>query len=549
MRFSPTLFLCALSGTAAALHHTSFKRDLKLSAQLGIHPDELIRSKTSMHAIADIESNSSIKAEYVSLPIDHENPALGEYLNRYWASEEFYKPGGPVFVYDVGEASAAEVGPKMLGNSSSFLGQMLQEFNGIGIVWEHRYYGDSLPYNVSNETLPEHFQYLTNRQALADIPVFAANFTRKNLDVALTPDATPWVMVGGSYAGMRSAFTRNEYPETIFAAFASSAPVEARLDMSVYFDQVYDGMVANGYLNCTRDIKAALEYIDERLSNPITAATIKQQFFGKGAEVNSNGDFTAALSGIYGIFQSYGLDGGILGLGAFCEHMETDLDTGAPAPAGGLAELRGNKYAADRYASWPVFVQYTNMNYNTNCNRTEISKPLMCDLGQGPVDPDSISWTWQYCTEWGYFQSNNFGPHSLLSRYQTLEYIQESCYHTFPAAVEQGLFPRQPAIDAINAETGGWKIRPSNVYWSGGQFDPWRTLSPLASGPSDPHVILTTEVPQCGVQTSENTLFGYVMPNAEHCFDFRPGEPGETSRAYFRKALTEWLKCFEADAS
>ena len=67
MRFSPTLFLCALSGTAAALHHTSFKRDLKLSAQLGIHPDELIRSKTSMHAIADIESNSSIKAEYVSV--------------------------------------------------------------------------------------------------------------------------------------------------------------------------------------------------------------------------------------------------------------------------------------------------------------------------------------------------------------------------------------------------------------------------------------------------------------------------------------------------
>ncbi|CAG8933986.1 unnamed protein product [Penicillium salamii] len=546
MRFSlGTLFLCALSGTVATLTPTSFKRDLKLSAEWGIHPEQLL-SKTSMHAIADAQTNISIKAEFVSLPIDHDNSSVGDYLNRYWVSEEHYKPGGPVFIYDVGESTAEHVAPYLLGNTTSFLGQMMQEFNGIGIVWEHRYYGASLPYNVSNQTLPEHFQYLTNSQALADIPVFAANFTRKNVNATLTPDSTPWVMLGGSYAGMRAAFTRNEYPETIFAAYASSAPVEARVDMSVYFDQVYDGMVANGYLNCTRDIKAALEYIDEQLSTPATAALIKQKFLGKGAEVNSNGDFTAALGIIYGVFQNYGLDGGILGLGSFCEHLETDAETGNPAPAGGFAETRGNKYAAERYASWPVFRQLVNMNYQTNCNKTETSEPLVCNLGQGAVDPDTISWTWQYCTEWGYFQSNNFGPHSLLSKYQTLEYVQEGCYQTFPAALEQGYLPAQPEVDATNAATGGWTIRPSNVYWSGGQFDPWRTLSPLASGPSDPHVTLTTEVPGCGVKTSEDTLFGYVMPNAEHCFDFRPGEPGEQSRQYFKKALQEWLQCFKA---
>ncbi|CAI7578958.1 unnamed protein product [Penicillium bialowiezense] len=548
MRFSPTLFLWALSGTAAMLTPSSFKRDLKLSAELGIHPDELLASRKSLHAIASAQADTRIEAEFVSLPIDHDNSSVGEYLNRYWVSEQFYKEGGPVFVFDVGESEAEGSAQGQLGNSSSFFSGMLKEFNGLGIVWEHRYYGKSLPYNVSRDTLPEHFQYLNNRQALADIPVFAANFTRENLaNVSLTPNATPWVMVGGSYAGMRAAFTRDEYPETIYAAFASSAPVEARIDMSVYFDQVYAGTVANGYLNCTRDIKAALEYIDRQLSNETTAALIKQKFFGKGAETNSNGDFTAALAGIFGVFQAYGVGGGIGGLGSFCEHLETDPSR-RPAPAEGLAPSRGKKYVAERWSTWPVFVQLINENYETNCNKTEMSEPLSCNLNPVPSDPDMLSWTWQYCTEWGYYQTNNFGPHSLLSKYQNLDFAQDYCDRSFPEALKQGYMPAQPQVEATNKETGGWKMRPSNVYWSGGQFDPWRTLSPLATGPSDPKVTLTTEVPQCGVKTSEDTLFGYVMPGAEHCFDFRTSfAPGAVSRGYFYKALKEWLGCFKAD--
>lgn len=396
---------------------------------------------------------------------------------------------------------------------------------------------------------PEHLQYLTTQQALADLPFFAANFTRENLKyVDLTPDATPWVMVGGSYAGMRAAFTRNEYPDTIYASFASSAPVQAQIDMSIYFDQVYDGMVANGYLNCTRDIKAALEYVDEQLSkSEESAAAIKQQFFGKGAEENSNGDFTAALASIYNFFQAYGIGGGLGSLGSFCEHMETEPETSAPAPPQGFAHSRGKKYAAKRYASWPVFKQLVNMYYETNCDGLETSKPVSCILSPPAFEADSISWTWQYCTEWGYYQTNNFGPHSLLSKYQTLEYAQDYCNRTFPGAVKKGLLPKHPQVDATNSATGGWTIRPSNVYWSGGQFDPWRTLSPLATGHLAPQVTFTTDIPKCNVETDENTLFGYIMADAEHCFDFRSAfVPGAISRGYFSTALKEWLGCFEA---
>lgn len=68
MRFSTgTAFLAALSGTAAMVSHTSFKRDLMLSAQLGIHPDQLLASKGSINALASADLDTDIKAEYVSV--------------------------------------------------------------------------------------------------------------------------------------------------------------------------------------------------------------------------------------------------------------------------------------------------------------------------------------------------------------------------------------------------------------------------------------------------------------------------------------------------
>lgn len=40
-------------------------------------------------------------------------------------------------VYDIGEATA-EYSVSLLTNSSSWLSLLLQEFNAMGIVWEHR---------------------------------------------------------------------------------------------------------------------------------------------------------------------------------------------------------------------------------------------------------------------------------------------------------------------------------------------------------------------------------------------------------------------------
>jgi hypothetical protein len=302
---------------------------------------------------------------------------------------------------------------------------------------------------------------------------------------------------------------------------------------------------------------------------------VKQLFLGDGAEDNSNGDFTAALGFIYGTFQAYGMGGGDMGLGALCDWLEQNPTTtvskrqnnnqtmsmhnnqtmsvknnataSTTAPPSGWAPYITAKTVAERFASWPQLASLVNSYTGQNCRGTDVTRPVSCQLGLPLEDADSVSWTWQYCSQWGYFQSDNFGPHGLLSIFQSQAYNQEFCDRQFPGAVAAGLMPSSPDIEGINDETGGWDIRPSNTYWSGGEFDPWRTLSPLSTEDFAPgYVNFRTEVPQCNQQTTLHDIFGYVMPGAMHCFDFNMSfRTGAVSRALFRDALARWLPCFE----
>ncbi|KAL2801918.1 serine carboxypeptidase S28-domain-containing protein [Aspergillus granulosus] len=547
MRFylSMSIALVALfaSSVAGLGLRSDLARKLQLSAELGLDANAVVKD---FRSVTTTSPGAITPAEHVSIPIDHDNPSLGTYQNRYWVNDAYYAPGGPVIVYDVGEVNAEDSSGHLTSNVS-FFRSLIQEFNAIGIVWEHRYYGESLPYPVSKDTPPEHWKYLTTAQALADIPYFAENFTRPAYpQIDLTPESTPWVMVGGSYPGIRAALTRNEYPDTIFAALASSAPVQAQVDMSVYYEQVYRAMLANGYGNCARDIQAALEWIDGQLAQEDTAAAVKQLFFGPGAEMNTNEDFTAALSGIFSFFQTYGFDGPVGSLGEFCRYLESDPETGISAGSEGLAPTRGNQFLAEQWAAWPEFTQVVNGNFVTNCRGLNTSADPICELDYLPAEPDAIAWSWQYCSEWGFYQSDNVGVGSLLSNYQTLEYQQLLCNRLFPEALKSGILPSEPQVTSLNDKYGGWTIRPSNVFWSTGEFDPWRTLSPFSTESFAPQgITVTTDIPQCGIETPEDTIFGYIGANLYHCFDFRSSQAASESRNYFIQALRQWLPCFE----
>lgn len=306
----------------------------------------------------------------------------------------------------------------------------------------------------------------------------------------------------------------HSYPDTVFASYAASPPLEARVDMSAYFEQVYRGMNQYGLGNCTRNIKRAVDYIDSQLDHPDTAAAIKVAFLGRTAEQNSNSVFSDILQFPFFDWQGSGIDEVML---SFCDALEFGDD-------GTQANTTNGKVLADRWANWPFGIEIV-QSLEEGSGYCEGPQPQNtttpnCQLDTRFTDQLSISWTWQYCSQWGFFQFTNAGPHALGSRYNDLAHQQEICYRQYPDGLSSGLLPTAPKTAEINALTGGWAIRPSNVFFTEGQFDPWRTLSPLSNESFSEHYPLTQDIPECGVSTNE-TVFGYLLPNSQVCVSSR----------------------------
>lgn len=77
--------------------------------------------------------------------------------------------------------------------------QLAEATNGIAVVMEHRYYGQSMP---TKDLSTESLRFLTTEQALADTVYFVKNVVFEGFeDEDLTAPNTPYILYGGSYAG------------------------------------------------------------------------------------------------------------------------------------------------------------------------------------------------------------------------------------------------------------------------------------------------------------------------------------------------------------
>ena len=223
--------------------------------------------------------------EGILLPLNHSEPTGKQFCNRFWVKDQFYKDGGPVFLYHAGENKGEDSfwhigsGKKTSDRDLSFLEMLLKNFNGMGVLMEHRYYGKSLPEGINILKRSDvDFRWHTTDLALKDVDMFAWRFSRaKHPNV--TPKDTPWISVGGSYSGVMAALMRQLYPRTIFAVYASSAPVQASIGMPGYYEQVWEGMNASNPA-CAADMVAATKEIDKKLQDPKKIHELKESLLG-----------------------------------------------------------------------------------------------------------------------------------------------------------------------------------------------------------------------------------------------------------------------------
>ncbi|RMZ68518.1 peptidase s28 [Pyrenophora seminiperda CCB06] len=491
----------------------------------------------------------TVPVQYIELPLDHFGGHKGTFRNRYWVNTAGYKPGGPIFVYDMSETFEGSQPDTTLAlrllNDNAVFKQLIHDLGGIGILWENRGYGQSWNVPINNSTPPEAFEFLTLEQTLEDLVVFAQQFSVKGINEKLTPDQRPWIHYGGSAGAVHGSVLRNKRPDIFYAAWASSATSQAVVDFNEYFDGVFDGLVSKGFGNCTQDIKAVMQYIDRILdSGDETAKSkLKERFLGASGTKNPDRSFAESFAGMYSNYQAHGVDGDGFALRGFCDHISTDPATpGHFAPKQGWAATKGIDWTLSRWTSYAPYIDSVNTYFATSCTGNATASD--CTFLQTATDPGQITYLWQTCTQGGAFQPANIGPKQLLPKADTLENVMNQCKVVFPTAS----LPKFPRVDALNAYTGGWNIRPSNTFFTYGELEPWVPLGVLSKRKEAPkNVEISEVVPKCGVSGGDGKVFGMVLRDQEHCFDVTSRVvEGDAVRArgLVREALRAWLKCF-----
>ncbi|GLB34086.1 putative to MEROPS serine peptidase family S28 [Lyophyllum shimeji] len=453
---------------------------------------------------------------YFDQLIDHNNPSLGTFKQRFWHTYEFYEPGGPIILTTPGEANADGYYPYL--TNFSIHGQIAQQQNGSTILLEHRFYGFSNPRpDLSVESLRLH----TIQQAIDDLVYFAQHV---HLPMPggdqVTPDKAPWILIGGSYSGALTSWTMVNKPGIFFAGYGSSAVVEAILDFWQYWEPIRLNMPSN----CSADVQAVINHIDTVFtSNNATAIQFIKESFGMGNLTHLD-DVAGALRNNLWDWQ---LLQPISGPGAqfykFCDALE--VEDGQSAPAGGW----GLEHALAAWASYFKDTYYSHLCGTASaedCLGTyDVTSAYWSDIS---INNTWRSWFWIVCNEVGYLQEGAPEGHpTIATRLVQPAYDLRQCQQMFPAA-----FPTPPAvqIDKTNRAYKGWNVKLNRMFFANGMRDPWKDATVSST---DVHVESTPQQP-------------IAVSDAFHVSDFKTasGDADQSIRAVQLQALQSmktWL--------
>ncbi|KAF8743831.1 hypothetical protein AX14_000237 [Amanita brunnescens Koide BX004] len=474
---------------------------------------------------------------YFDQLIDHNNPSLGTFKQRYWHTYEFYEPGkfhsfitsfglvmpstgGPIILMTPGEANAQ--GYNAYLSNQTINGMIAQQQNGSTVILEHRFYGLS---NPKPDLTVASLQYHTIQQAIDDLVYFVYNV---NLPMpggeSLSPSYAPWILVGGSYAGALTSWTMVNKPNVFWAGYASSAVVEAILDFWQYFEPIREHMPQN----CSADVQAVVQYVDQVFTSGDSQKTQEiKDLFGMDNVTHSD-DASGALRNNLWDWQSLQPSSGPgAAFFKFCDALE--VKNGESAPASGW----GAQHAVSAWGN------YFKGNYTkTLCgNQTVLECVGTYNASQSiwtntTIDNPNRSWMWIVCNQVGYLQ--DCAPPSfptLVSRLIQPPYDLRQCQLMFPEA-----FPEPPSTvntQKTNDDYRGWNVELKRLFFANGQRDPWREAT-MSAAPV----------------TVKSTAYQPIMiGDGFHCSDLKAvsGQDDPTVRAvqesalaYMKTWLAEW---------
>lgn len=549
------LFSCVFAVANAANSKLRFgpqsinlwRLDARERVLLAAHPavSPLVLQDTSNIDLSASPTASSQKPvefpeRYFIQPIDHHNHTAGTFGQRYWVNTRHYisGSGGPVIVLDGGETSGEERIPFL---DTGIIDMLAKATGGVGVVLEHRYYGKSIP--VSDFST-DNLRWLNNDQATADSANFMANVKFYGIDEDLTAPNVPWIYYGGSYAGARSAHMKILYPELLFGAVASSAVTHATLSNWEYYEVIRQAADPN----CAAHIENTVKTLDDLLEIPYLNPYVKALFGLQ--DLKHDDDFMSVIETPLGNWQAKNWDPAV-GSQKFDEFCET-----LNKPIFGATDISALPVGhEDRLLSLPGGhrIDFSILNYAQYIREGLVKRCLNADMTveecfgtyndtvfmETAINQDWRLWTFQVCTEWGYFFTAPPDPEypRIVSKLMTMDYASKICQQAFPPG-KYFVVPPLPNITAVNA-LGDFAIASDRLAFIDGDVDPWKPCTPHSTHADD----------------REDTILRpfKLIPGGVHHYDENglrniTDEPLEIQKIHYEiiNFVLEWLEDFEA---
>ncbi|OWF35753.1 thymus-specific serine protease-like [Mizuhopecten yessoensis] len=446
---------------------------------------------------------SSVSELFITQPLDHFDRLSQEagetFQQRVFVNDQFYEtPKGPVFLYIGGEGTLNPMAAK-----AGFPAELAKPHGALIVAAEHRFYGAS----INDDGLKlDSLRHLSSQQALADLAEVHTYISQR---YNLSRDH-PWVCFGGSYAGALSAWFRVKYPHLVVGALASSAPVMALTNFEGYNDVVaasLESSIVGGTEECMTQIQQAFIQIDALLK--LGNHKMLEGYFKSCQPVTDPLDRLTFVSNLASIIQGavqYNREIPGLDIDTICGIMQVTSD-----PLANLASLNLK------------FMEIMNMSCENNSYTESVRMLANTTVDRKAQGAGIRQWTWQTCTQFGYYQTCDANTSCPFSHLIDLTSQTQLCRDFFSISPKD--IPK--FVGFTNEYYGGSSPRGSKIIFSNGSIDPWHKLGVLT-----------------GLSATEQAVF---IEGTAHCNDLMPSKPKDppqltAARRKIASIITGWLK-------
>ncbi|XP_012156539.1 putative serine protease K12H4.7 [Ceratitis capitata] len=402
---------------------------------------------------------------------------------RYMVNDEYFKEGGPIFIYVGGEwtISAGSI-------RSGHLVDMAEEHNGILFYTEHRYYGQSRP---TRDITVENLKYLHVKQALADLAHFI-EYQRQNYPGLANAKV---IMAGGSYAATMVVWFKHLYPELLTGGWASSAPLLAKVDFREYKEVVGQALLELGSELCYSSVQNGIETLQEMIQDHRAPEVKAMMKICNNFDEHSDLDVWTLFSSISNLFSGIvqyqsGDDVPLL-----CDYILSH-DDNATAIANFLLNYVGSGCVDLSYKD--TLTYYMDSTYAAGASRP---------------------WYYQTCNEYGWYQSSGSSQQPFGNKFPvTLDIVL--CQDVFGDAYTNSTIHAKVA--QTNEDFGAYSPNAPNVYQTHGGLDPWSAVGHKAEHGAT------------------------ILPLTSHCADFGSISSADSpemrnSKEELAKLVRQWL--------